>query len=125
MSEDDLKAAIATVFEKLNSTFYHLQRLKVVEAAAIAQAEELAKLGMPGMEGLPGVVGMPYEPIGYEYESLMANAKTTLDVLAVLIAKCTNRKEDEIGVITNNLAQTKELPRQTERIKVVLTRKKE
>lgn len=124
LNEDELKSRIATIFDKLNSTFYHLQRLKEVENVAIAQAQELAKVGMPDMEGLPGIVGMPYEPIGYEYESLLASAKTTLDVLAALIAKCTNRNEDEIVGLVNNLAQGKKLPRTAERISTVLERSK-
>lgn len=122
--EGSLRVKISTLFDKLNSTFYHLQRLKEVEAAAIAQANELAKVGMPGMENLPGVVGMPYEPISYEYEALLAGAKTTLDMLAITIAHCLNRKEDEIISLLNNLGQAKKPSKQAARIRAVLKRQK-
>lgn len=101
--EDMFEKMYFSIFDKVNASFYHLERLKENEEVAVQTGKELAKIKIPGTEGLVGIAGSPYEPIGYEYESLLITIKSTLDLIAILLSKGFGRKEDNIVSLTNNI----------------------
>lgn len=96
ISNTDFEKNYFDIFDKINSSFYHLERLKENEGIAVQMGKELAKIQIPGIEGMVGIAGAPYEPIVYEYESFLVTIKSTLDFIAILLAKGFNRREDNI-----------------------------
>ncbi|MCR4329614.1 MAG: hypothetical protein NUV65_03635 [Candidatus Roizmanbacteria bacterium] len=103
ISEADFEKIYFDIFDKINASFYHLERLKENEEIAIKIGTELEKVHMPGTEGMVGIVASPYEPIGYEYESFLVTSKSTLDFIAILIAKGFGRAEDNIISLLNEV----------------------
>lgn len=106
ISDTDFEKIYFDIFDKINASFYHLERLKENEEFAVRLGEEIAKVKIPGTEGLVGIAGSPYEPIEYEYEAFLITIKSALDFVSILLAKGFNRKEDNIVSFTNNI-QTK------------------
>jgi len=105
ISETEFEKIYFDIFNKINASFYHLERLKANEEFAVRLGEELAKIKLPGTEGMVGIVGSPYEPIEYEYEAFLATIKSALDFTSILMAKGLGRKEDDIVSFTNNIQQ--------------------
>ena len=106
INKDTLINHIGDLFNKVNAVFYHLQQLKASEKKAVEMGLKLASISPPGFEKSIGMAGSYYEPTLYEYEALLTNAKTALDILAIIIAECFGRKEDNIVALFNNLNQT-------------------
>jgi len=103
ISQEEFKHRLSDIFEKINASFYHLEKLKEDQQVAVDMGKKLAKIIMPGTENLPGIAGAPYEPIGYEYESFLITVKTMLDLVATLITKCVGRGEDNIISLISNI----------------------
>lgn len=106
INKDALTNHISDLFNKINATFYHLQQLKASEEKAVGMGMKLATISHPGLEKSIGIAGTYYEPTQYEYEALLTSAKTALDILAIIIAECFGRREDNIVALLNNLKQT-------------------
>lgn len=103
ISPKDFKEVYIYIFDKINASFYHLQRLKENQEVAVRIGQAMAKIKPPGTEGLVGIAGVSYEPIGYEYESFLIKIKVALDLIATLVAKSFDRKEDDITTLLNNI----------------------
>lgn len=99
----DFEKIYFNIFDKINASFYHLERLKENEDIAIQMGKEMAKIRIPGTEGMIGIAGSPYEPIGYEYEAFLVTIKSALDFLAILLAKGFSRSEDNIISLVNSI----------------------
>lgn len=102
ISDADFEKIFFDIFDKVNASFYHLERLKESEDIAIHTGKELAKLKIPGTEGMISIAGSPYEPITYEYEALLVTIKSALDFIAILLAKGLNKNIDNIISFINN-----------------------
>lgn len=120
IDKEELISHASDLFNKVNATFYHLQQLKLAEKNAIDLGLKLSKTAPIEFKNSIGVVGSPYEPISYEYESLLINAKSSLDILTITISECLKRKEDNIISLSSNLIQTKRLSILESKIKDVL-----
>lgn len=105
ISETEFEKIYFDIFDKINASFYHLERLRENEEFAVQLGKELAKIEIPGTEGMMGIAGSPYEPIEYEYEAFLATTKSALDFISILMAKGLGRKEDDIVSFTNNIQQ--------------------
>lgn len=103
ISDTNFEKVYFDIFDKINASFYHLERLKENEEFAVQLGKELAKVKIPGAEGMVGIAGSPFEPIGYEYEAFLATIKSALDFVSTLLAKGLNRKEDDIVSFTKNI----------------------
>lgn len=103
ISETEFEKIYFDIFDKINASFYHLERLRENEEFAVQLGKELAKIEIPGTEGMIGIAGSPYEPIEYEYEAFLITIKSALDFVSILLAKGLNRKEDGIVSFTNNI----------------------
>ncbi len=110
ISELDFEKIYFNIFDKINASFYHLERLKENEEFAVQLGKELAKIKIPGTEGMVGIAGSPFEPIGYEYEAFLVTIKSALDIISMLLAKGLNRNEDDIVSLTLNLQKKKTSP---------------
>lgn len=110
ITKDDFEKMYFSIFDKINASFYHLERLKENEEIAVQTGKELVKIKIPGTEGMVGIAGSPYEPIEYEYEAFLATIKSALDFVSILLAKGLNRKEDDIVSFTNNIQTNKTDP---------------
>lgn len=96
------------LFNKVNASFYHLQKLKENELAVIKLGKRIAK---KSKEHLPrnvlGIVGIPYEPIDYEYEALLVTLKSALDIMTMILAQPAGLQIDNIGALLNECQQNK------------------
>jgi len=97
ISDENFEKMFFNIFDKVNASFYHLEKLKENENIAIETGKELAKIKIPGTENMMGIAGSPYEPIGYEYETFLITIKSTLDFIAILLSLGFNRSEDNIA----------------------------
>lgn len=122
INKDSLINHISDLFNKVNATFYHLQQLKASEKKAVEMGLKLASISSPGFEKSIGIAGSYYEPTLYEYEALLVDAKTALDILTITIAKSIGRKEDSIVSLLHNLDQVKKLSTIETELKVVLNK---
>jgi hypothetical protein len=102
ISQDEFNSQLSNILDKINASFYHLQRLKENQDIAVKLGQALAEIKVPGMENLAGVAAAPYEPIGYEYESFLITVKSALDLIAILIATTFGKSErDIVSLVTN------------------------
>lgn len=101
--EENFRKIYFNIFDKINASFYHLERLKENEKIAIQIGKGVSKMKIPGMEGMVGIVGSPYEPITYEYEACLITIKSALDFIAMLLSEGLNRSEDNIISLFNNI----------------------
>ena len=103
ISKEDFRTMYFNIFHKINASFYHLQRLKKNQETAIKIGQAMAKIKIPGTESMIGIASVPYEPIEYEYETLLGTIKSTLDFISILVASGFGRKEDNILILLNNI----------------------
>lgn len=97
------------LFNKINASFYHLQKVKENENTIIALGKKLAEESQKHTpKGVAGVVGMPYEPIDYEYEALLVTLKSTLDIMAMILSQPSNLNSDNIVSLLNDSQQAKQ-----------------
>ncbi len=102
ISQEEFNERLSSIFDKINASFYHLEKLKENQEIALNLGQMLAKLKMPGMENLPGIAAAPYEPISYEYEAFLVTIKSSLDLITMLISVTFGRGEkDIISLIIN------------------------
>lgn len=98
----------ADLFNKINASFYHLQKLKENEESIISLGKKMAKESQKhAPENVLGIVGTPYEPIDYEYEALLVTLKSTLDIIAMMLSQPSGLKSDNIISLVNDLQQTR------------------
>ncbi len=96
------------LFNKVNASFYHLQKLKENELAVIKLGKKMAKKSKEHMpRNVLGIVGIPYEPIDYEYEALLVTLKSALDIMTMMLAQPAGLQIDNIGALLNECQQTK------------------
>lgn len=94
------------IFNKLNASFYHLQKLKENETAIVQLGREMAEESKRSMPvGVNGILDMPYEPIDYEYEALLVTLRSALDILAMAIAGPMDLSSDDIMKLLNESRQ--------------------
>ena len=76
------------LFNKMNASFYHLQKLKENEETVIELGKKMAEESKKHTpKGVFGIVGTPYEPIDYEYEALLVTLKSALDIMAMMLSQ--------------------------------------
>ena len=107
ISDTDFEKTYFDIFDKVNASFYHLERLKENEKIAVQTGKELAKMQIPETEGVVGVAGSPYEPIEYEYEAFLVTIKSALDFMAILLANGFSKSEDNIVALVNRMQSDK------------------
>lgn len=96
------------LFNKINASFYHLQKLKENEEIIISHGKKMAEKSQEHTpKGVLGIVGMPYEPIDYEYEALLVTLKSGLDIVAMILAQPSNLSADNIASLLNDAQQAK------------------
>jgi len=96
------------LFNKINASFYHLEKLKENENTIIELGKRIAKESKKHTpNGAFGVIGAPYEPIEYEYEALLVTLKSGLDILAMMLAQPSGLHCDNIGSLSNESEQAK------------------
>lgn len=122
----DLKAFSknkASLFNKINSSFYHLQRLKENERKITSLGRSMAKESRKKIEAqVLGIIGTPYEPIEYEYEAILVTLKSSLDIFSTIISDYLNLKVDNIASLLNNVEQSKDTNKSIIEVKNLLNR---
>ncbi len=94
------------LFNKINASFYHLQRLKENEESTIELGKEIAKEFKKDMsKGVLGLIGAPYEPIGYEYEAILVTLRSALDITATMLSQPSGLEIDNISKLQNESKQ--------------------
>jgi len=111
------------LFNKINASFYHLQKLKENEQSIISLGKEVAKKSKEHTpKGVMGIVGTPYEPIEYEYEALLVTLKSGLDILAMMLAQPSGLGSDNIVSLTNDANQVKRPDELLSKVKTLLSK---
>ena len=101
-----LKKQFSSIFNKINGSFYHLQKIKENEKLITELGIEVAQKGQPKIgEGILGMFGASYEPIGYEYEAMLVTLKSALDILAIAFSSIVGSKSDNILGLENEVRQ--------------------
>lgn len=96
------------LFNKINASFYHLQKLKENEETIVALGKKMAEKSKGHTpKGVLGIVGMPYEPIDYEYEALLVTLKSGLDIVSMILAQPSDLGSDNIASLLNDAQQAK------------------
>lgn len=81
-----IKTTFSDLFDKINSSFYHLQMQKAHEEQITEIGKRIAKASQPNLPGgVLGIAGMPYEPINYEYEAMLVTLKSAIDIVVMII----------------------------------------
>lgn len=101
ISKEDFKTIFFNIFNKINASFYHLQKLKESEEITIKLGKKLSSIEIPEMKKMIGIAFSYYEPAQYEYESFLISIKSSLDFISILISNSVGRNEDEITGISN------------------------
>ena len=114
------------LFDKINASFYHLQKLKENEEIILDLGKQMAQQSRkhtPG--GVLGIVGMPYEPISYEYEALLVSLKTGIDIISMLLAQASGLSSniDNLARLLSALPQTKKQNNVLPRVKKLIAKK--
>ncbi len=82
-----IKTTFPDLFDKINSSFYHLQVLKENEELITEVGRKIAQAGQADLPaGMLGIAGMLYEPINYEYEAMLVTLKSAIDIMVTLVA---------------------------------------
>lgn len=103
---DFLKLQLSTLFNKINGSFYHLQRIKENEKLIIGLGTEVARKGQSKIPaGTLGIFGASYEPIGYDYEAMLVTLRSSLDILAIIFSSIINSKSNDIMKLSNEMKQ--------------------
>lgn len=113
------------LFDKINASFYHLQKLKENEEVVIALGKQMADESKSHTPvGVMGIVGMPYEPINYEYEALLVTLKSGLDIISMMLAQPSklSLNVDDIGKLLRASQDTKKPNEFLAKVKAVLTK---
>jgi len=93
----------ADLFNKLNASFYHLQKMRDNESVVIELGKEMAEEARQNTpNGIHGIIGTPYEPIEYEYEALLITLRSALDIFAIIMAEPTGLSSDNIMSLLND-----------------------
>jgi hypothetical protein len=109
IDSEALKLHLPDLFDKINASFYHLQKVKESEQLITDLGKEVAKKSQVNTPtGTLGIFGATYEPIGYEYEALLVTLRSALDLLAIILASILGSKSDDIMKLTNELDLTKQ-----------------
>ena len=96
------------LFNKINASFYHLEKLKENENTVINLGKKMAEESKKHMpDRVFGIVGTPYEPIEYEYEALLVTLKSALDITAMMLAQPSKLGSDNIASLFNDSSQAK------------------
>jgi hypothetical protein len=96
------------LFNKINASFYHLEKLKENEGIVIGLGKKMAEESKKHLpDQVFGIVGTPYEPIEYEYEALLVTLKSALDVTAMILAQPSSLGSDNIVSLFNDSSQSK------------------
>lgn len=85
-STGKLRNLILEGLDKLNASFYHLVKLRENEELPIKIGGDFAAAAGPLNPGWHGMVGLPYEPVGYEYEAIVVQSKAAFDLCGSAIA---------------------------------------
>lgn len=97
------------LFNKINASFYHLQKLQENEQAVIELGKNMAKESKKHTpKGVFGIVGTPYEPIDYEYEALLVTLKSALDITAMMMSQPSALHSDNIVSLLNDGGQARQ-----------------
>lgn len=82
-----VKTKLSDLFNKINASFYHLQKIKENENQIIEIGKQIANSGKKDLKsGVLGIAGMPFEPINYEYEAMLVTLKSAIDILITIQA---------------------------------------
>lgn len=88
----------SSLFNKINASFYHLQKLKENENLVLELGKRMAEESKKSIkQGVIGIVGTPYEPVDYEYEALLVTLKSALDITAMMLSQPSGLNSDNIG----------------------------
>lgn len=96
------------LFNKINASFYHLEKLKENENTIIELGKKMAEASKKHTpNGVLGIIGTPYEPIEYEYEAFLVTLKSGLDISAMILAQPAELHSDNIVSLVNDGEQAK------------------
>ena len=97
------------LFDKINASFYHLEKLKENEKIITDLGKKMASKKIKRTpNNLLAMIGLTFEPINYEYESILVSIKSTLDILGIIISPaCGMNKTDNILVVVDNFTNQK------------------
>ncbi|MEO8581729.1 MAG: hypothetical protein ABI425_04080 [Patescibacteria group bacterium] len=104
LEEDKLRKRLSAIFDKLNASFYHLERIKENEQLLVDFVKKFAtesKSKIP--DGVLAMFGGRYEPINHEYESFLISLKSALDILSISISQACGFNVDNITQLDNHL----------------------
>ncbi|MCC7288994.1 hypothetical protein IT414_01200 [bacterium] len=111
------------LFNKINASFYHLQKLKENEQSIINLGKEIAEKSKEHTpKGVMGIVGTPYEPIEYEYEALLVTLKSSLDILAMMLSQPSGLGSDNIISLVNDAEQVRRPSELLVKVKALLAK---
>lgn len=112
------------LFNKINASFYHLQKLKENESTVIELGKKMAEESKKHTpRGIFGIVGTPYEPIDYEYEALLVTLKSALDITAMMLSQPSGLHSDNIISLLNDSQQAKRPNGFLVKVKEILAKK--
>ncbi|MEK7597197.1 MAG: hypothetical protein AAB441_00960 [Patescibacteria group bacterium] len=96
ISEDDFGIIYFNIFNKINASFYHLEKLKESQEIAVNLGKALSTIKIPGTKNIGCIAASYYEPVQYEYEAFLVIMKSSLDFISILISNSIGRKDDTI-----------------------------
>ncbi len=103
---DLFKGQLSSLFNKINGSFYHLQRIKENEKLIIDLGTEVARKRKSKIPARTwGSFGTSYEPIGYDYEAMLVTLRSSLDILAIIFSSIIGFKSDNIMKLINEMNQ--------------------
>lgn len=101
-----LREKLSSLFSKINSSFYHLQRIKENEELITELGKQVAKKGQTKISTrIIGTFLATYEPIAYEYEAILVTLKTALDILAIIFSSIIRSGSDDILKLAHEMSE--------------------